>query len=61
MSLLLIHHTGNKIGGAKAALIELIDKSESMFQKLSKRNTGVFTSTPSTDEFDLVAEGCECG
>jgi len=54
-------HMGNKIGGAKAALIELIDKSESTFQKLSKRNTGVFISTASTDSFELVADGCECG
>lgn len=58
-------HMGNKLGGAKLALTELIDKSESLFQKLSKRHTGVFALGQAVSggepSEELLASGTECG
>lgn len=55
---------GNKIGGAKAAMTELIEKSEPLFQKLSKRNTGVYAPNQAISgepSEELLASGTECG
>eukprot|EP01111_Echinosteliopsis_oligospora_P005544 TRINITY_DN1894_c0_g1_i1.p1 TRINITY_DN1894_c0_g1~~TRINITY_DN1894_c0_g1_i1.p1 ORF type:complete len:279 (-),score=77.50 TRINITY_DN1894_c0_g1_i1:74-910(-) len=51
-------HTGNKIGGAKQALQELLEKSKPLFDKLiEKKKKGVTDE----DKQQIVVQGNECG
>jgi len=51
-------HMGNKVGGAKAQLQEILDKAEPLFKRLSAKNKG--KGEPS-DTPAILAEGNECG
>jgi len=51
-------HMGNKIGGAKAQLQEILDKAEPLFKRLSEKN---HKKQPVTDTPPILAEGNECG
>jgi hypothetical protein len=55
-------HMGNKVGGAKKQLTEVLEKAEPLFQKLSDRNkksTGPIM--PSDSDKPITVSGDECG
>lgn len=54
-----VAHMGNKVGGAKAQLQEVLDKAEPLFKKLSEKNKK--GNEPVTDTPQILAEGNECG
>jgi hypothetical protein len=55
-------HMGNKIGGAKQQLQEILQRAEPLFQKLSESNKKKQPSGTATEgDHQIVVSGNECG
>lgn len=54
-------HTGNKVGGAKHKLQEILNKAEPLFKKLSEKNKHKKHDDTPHQDHDYNVEGNECG
>jgi hypothetical protein len=56
-----VAHMGNKVGGAKEALREVLIKAEPLFKRISEKNKTRNSNDPPEETPAVLAEACECG